>query len=857
MRGAAAVFVVGLCWTTAVRAQPAPAAPAGTFALDVPGGALVLERLGIGPADRGTALVLLARALHGAGATSISGSLAVTFTELFGPVTNPTAPATEGERASILAPFTDRVWRRVLALDDRADLFAALVWNRGALLVATGAVQAGPGVREWLGRESRLLEQIVKQWAGGFALAGPALTLSGSKLLVPGAPEAETAWTSLVGAPPTRPEDFLRRLLARDQGQLARFFANLSRMDDRRRRALVEPLAGEDAAAALATVYALARGAEAPWDPNRHPYQLSYADLPAILFPLNDLAPDALPAAAGWWPALLGTRIESRADALALLGRAPAVPTFATTVRRMLEGSPRARRDHVAVIALARRVWDGAAPREAQADIVYALGQFARFRGLLLMLDRLDVSTPATWAGAVDAARAVDQGSGRERALRLALFQGALALVERARLAGSLSADDAGRVIDSLASSVRSGTPVARAVREWTVGVFTGALPPLVRPDRLSGATAYESRILQALAGPPIESPSRLSWEGLQYTVDVAAGEHERIMRIRAQLPSPGLDRALEGGSAESLAEALQALVYAPALGDPDGAVTLSPDVVTRHDFGLGSRSAGREFAWMPAQERTGSGAPWHVAGSLFGLDLALARSALRRLSIDDMPPVPSINLNDQLTLARTAVALRPRDMDDRVRDELVAALGRGLVRVEEAGANVSALLALADETALTMADRRTLAWTVAEAGGAPAGLFSLRDLVWLGRPELTRAELAAWGVMGETVDGRLVPRFDAPVAWDELAGRPDTGVLATQVPDLALRLAQVTAERRLPAVLVPALLLYATQDYWHEVEARFADDWPAMVRGAAAMPDDRIEDFIAALASGGPLRPQ
>ena len=91
-----------------------------------------------------------------------------------------------------------------------------------------------------------------------------------------------------------------------------------------------------------------------------------------------------------------------------------------------------------------------------------------------------------------------------------------------------------------------------------------------------------------------------------------------------------------------------------------------------RHDV-LGTRSPARDAAWMPATERTGTGGPWHVAGSLFGLDLALARSALRRLSVDDMPPVPSINLNDELTLARTAVALRPQHFDEGTRAELVA----------------------------------------------------------------------------------------------------------------------------------------------------------------------------------------
>jgi hypothetical protein len=347
-----------------------------------------------------------------------------------------------------------------------------------------------------------------------------------------------------------------------------------------------------------------------------------------------------------------------------------------------------------------------------------------------------------------------------------------------------------------------------------------------------------------------------LSWEGLDYSVDPVAAEHDRILRIRTQLPSPGLDAALAADDAASLEPALRALVYAVSLGDPEGAVTLSPDVVTRHDV-LGGRSVGREFAWSPAVERSGSGAPWHVAGSLFGVDLALARSALRRLSADEMPPVPTINLNDEMTLARTAVALRSHHFDDRTRSEIVAGLARGRARVAEAAPDPRAVERLAGEVALATAVRNSLSWTLASMPDVASTLFSLRDLLWLGQPGIPHEALARWGLMGDAVDGRLVTRFDPPVAWDRLAGRPDTGILATQVPDLTLRLAEVTADLRVPATLIPALLLYATQDHWHEVEARFADDWPALVRGASSLPRSRVEDYIAALASGGPLRPR
>ena len=108
----------------------------------------------------------------------------------------------------------------------------------------------------------------------------------------------------------------------------------------------------------------------------------------------------------------------------------------------------------------------------------------------------------------------------------------------------------------------------------------------------------------------------------------------------------------------------------------------------------------GREFAWAPAIERSGSGGPWHVAGSLIGLDLALARSALRRVSADEMPPVPTINLNDELTLARTAVALQPRHFDDETHQAIAMAIARGRARVDEVVGSPEGLRLLFDEVA-------------------------------------------------------------------------------------------------------------------------------------------------------------
>ncbi len=155
----------------------------------------------------------------------------------------------------------------------------------------------------------------------------------------------------------------------------------------------------------------------------------------------------------------------------------------------------------------------------------------------------------------------------------------------------------------------------------------------------------------------------RSSWEGLNYRIDLFAAEHARLKRIREQIESPGLDAAIAAGDPEKIADALLALVYAPALGDPEGPALLGGDIAQRHNFGLvGPAGMRRDFvAWSLPREQVGDGSPWHLEGSIVGLDIALARLALRRIESDEMPSAPTINLNDQLTFARTVMALNPR----------------------------------------------------------------------------------------------------------------------------------------------------------------------------------------------------
>ena len=82
-------------------------------------------------------------------------------------------------------------------------------------------------------------------------------------------------------------------------------------------------------------------------------------------------------------------------------------------------------------------------------------------------------------------------------------------------------------------------------------------------------------------------------------------------------------------------------------------------------------------------------------------------------------------------------------------------------------------------------------------------------------------------------------------------------GILGARLLDLNLRVAELTAESRLPARVIPDLLDAAIQDLIDRVRMTDDDDWLTLVRAAQAVGRERFDDFAAALtAAGGPLVP-
>jgi hypothetical protein len=830
----------------------------GFFDLRVPGGAETLEALRIGPDEQALTLSILARALYGQGnsaqtAARARGILAATRQVA---LTGFSAPSAEND-LTVPAPLSDAFWRGVLKLPRSADLFCALTGDRGALLMAAGATSADQSIREWLADDREMSEWILRHAPATFAIAARSLRLDKRQIAVPGGEGANALWEALTGVSPARPTAFLRALLSRDGGRLAWFFDTLASLTPDRLAWVLEAGNSTERIEQARLLYDSFRDADGSWRLEDYPFQRNAAD-PQTVLQLVGFHEGRMvgPRWRWFWDALFSRdSIRAReARSIAAFDRADVQLSWLT--RQIATSRFRERRTRLEVLRLAQRVARDTTP-ESAPDLLVALSGHGRFPALLLTLERIGVTTPAACAAITEAAYRVDEGGESDRRAAIATFQGALAIVERARLVRMLEAAGAERLVESLARAVNTERAVTASVATWIVDSLIPALPPLEIPDAWTGKTAYESTILQAMSGLPGRDRAHVTWEGLEHTLDLAATERERLSRLRATVPSPGLDAALSSRRPDLLAAALIALAYTPALGDPDGSALLSPDVVSRHDFGESAVGAERRAfgPWQPPRDMLGIDGPWRVEGSLLGLDIALARLVMRRMADEEMPRAPTINLNDWHTLTRSVTTLDPYELTDGDRGLLAAAIARGRERVDSAAGNLDAILSLAREARVSATVQELLPWIVSRQPHAVSGFFALRDLLWLGQPAMSAERLDRWGVPAQPLDGRLIPAMPRPAPWEDHAGYADDGRISTQLPDLTLRLVEDTARLQLPARLVPALLSFAVQDFGHDVDARFADDWPAMARAAQSLSQTRIEDYVAALAGTGHLR--
>ena len=385
---------------------------------------------------------------------------------------------------------------------------------------------------------------------------------------------------------------------------------------------------------------------------------------------------------------------------------------------------------------------------------------------------------------------------------------------------------------------VSDGTPLAEA--QGVVGRLTAMADGVPRRSRDD-----ESDNLAPGAGMPAAQHEVLRKGIDELTKAIRSKDGKRVVRAA----EPLVDLA-----DEMLAYALLSIAYAAEVGDPDGAVLLADDVSRRHDFGFGVRDSDIRLrtAWSPPRQEVIPNVPWHVTGSLLGLDIALAPLALRRISVDGVLEAPRLTAPERESFALSVSLMNPFALLDRDRDAIVDAIARGTRRVETL--TDQALESLADDISMEGWRRRAMRWTLVHERDRLVSMLSLGELLVLGggRPN----DFAAWGMAAAASYGCFCTRVMTPGRSAALMGRPQLGLVASVVSDLNLHVAMMLRRLALPAALARVVVSGAMQDFIDTVKPTDPGDWLTLARAARTATRERIEDYVAVATAAGPLMP-
>ena len=270
---------------------------------------------------------------------------------------------------------------------------------------------------------------------------------------------------------------------------------------------------------------------------------------------MTRVSADGRPGSLGWrlfWQRALGTaRRGARPDEEAADVERGGPLDAAALVDVIYEDRANFHRDVVEAWCFGERVF-GQAPSASLPDVLVAVRGFLQSRALVLTLERLGIDNPAVYAAAIGRADRIAAINDADRAATvLSLYQGGLALVERARLARAIDAATAGRLVDSLARlAIAPGGEDLGATASWIEASFLPAIGASAagKADAAAAPETLEALVLAAFAGrgrdgfPPIRT---VDYEGTRYRLDPSSVDLARMEAVREKQRGTSLDAAL------------------------------------------------------------------------------------------------------------------------------------------------------------------------------------------------------------------------------------------------------------------------------------------------------------------------
>lgn len=514
------------------EAQPTgrpPQISTGLWELEIPDYPGFLEAAGLPPhIERARSLTELVRIVHRA-----PGDYDTSARTIRERVLAHLKAAAGRPTTTVPSPLPPRAWRDLLpASYDERNLPGAIIANREAALMYLGLMSVDRETREALTDQRRLLQQLTRVSAGTVAAFAQALVVRGGRVEVPGGTDAEPLWSALAGVDATDLERFVPVLFSADGGRLAYLYRTVAAADPAHQRFLLERGLGPTAQRieALRATYALIVAADRAWEPNLRPFSHANLDFESVVqqVQLDEHGRPIGLQSSEFWDGVFGATgvVEPRP----FVARGAITPAWLAA--RLLFGDRIQRRERYEVLLFAQRVFPTVDASGGQT-LMDVFRTFGRYRALYLTLERMGVRDPAIYRAATLQAGRLRADGSDEAFVEHALFQGSLALLERATFFNTLDRPDVDALVRSLlAVDVAVGRSSRQPVLTWIAQRFVPALAARVGggPDRL------DDIVLRGVSGARLDAATAtIVYEGTPYVVDPAGGELVRLQRLREQ----------------------------------------------------------------------------------------------------------------------------------------------------------------------------------------------------------------------------------------------------------------------------------------------------------------------------------
>ena len=443
-------------------------------------------------------------------------------------------------------PLTAEVWSRAVfhRKVTREELVGAIVADHIASLLCHGLATLDDQTLEYFADHSSLLTRLSERAAPAFGVFAGSLRVRGNRVVAPGPPDAAPLWEAVVGEKVTRPENFIVRLFEASDGRLAYLFDTIGQLDAPR-RAFALGLWIPQPAVRLERFKVLATAgitAYRDWHLRTLPFNRGSHDLAMTLtrVAVDERGVPNPPAARTFWSRVFaGNDLpDDPARQLRSVDEEPFDAAWLTDTVGSVD--VRQRSDRLDQIGFAQRMFANA----DRGDTLVAVRALARYRMLMLTLERIGITMPSLYVSAARQAARLGALDAHRGYVAEAQFQGALALVARMTSVRTIDVPAAQQLIARLIA-----LPLAED------GRYDGAVAHWIREDVgrvVRSAGGVEATLIAALSGPSSADAgvTRLTWEGQRYRLDLGAAERLRFGRVRERQEAPPIDIAVDLASA-------------------------------------------------------------------------------------------------------------------------------------------------------------------------------------------------------------------------------------------------------------------------------------------------------------------